>query len=243
MTAQAIVEKLLPGAQARLEAQTVDTDHASLLKTLQTLRPDVVVHTAGPFQGQDYRVAEACIAARTHYIDLSDAREFVGGIGILNAAAERAGVLVTSGASSVPALSGAVVDALAAELSQVTSIDIGISPGNRTERGLSTVKAILGSCGKRLPPHTEAAEIGWRRTYSNQYPPPVGHRLLSPCDVPDLVLLGPRYGGNPTVRFGAGLELTFLHRGMNVMAMLSQLGVVRNWADHAKILKRAADLF
>jgi hypothetical protein len=25
------------------------------------------VHTAGPFQGQDYRVAEACIAARTHY--------------------------------------------------------------------------------------------------------------------------------------------------------------------------------
>lgn len=241
--AQALVEKLLPGAHARLEAQAVDTDAPTFLKTLQTVDSDVVVHTAGPFQGQDYRVAEACIEAKTHYIDLSDGRQFVSGIGVLNAAAERAGKLVISGASSVPALSSAVADALAEGLGQVISIEIGISPGNRTERGLSTVEAILGYCGKRLPPHTRTAEVGWRRTYSHQYPPPVGRRLLSPCDVPDLVLLGPRYAGNPAVRFGAGLELKLLHRGMNCMALLSGLGVVRNWADHAKTLKRAADWF
>jgi hypothetical protein len=242
-TAKALVQGLLPGARARLEAQGMDIDEPGFSHTLQMLRPDVVVHTAGPFQRQDYRVAEACIAARSHYIDLADGREFVEGVGILNAAARRAGVLVTSGASSVPALSSAVVDALAAGLRTVQSIDIGISPGNRTERGLSTVKAIMGYCGKRLPPHTDAAEIGWRDTYAHQYPAPVGRRLLSPCDVPDLVLLGPRYLGNPRVHFGAGLELRFLHRGMNVMAMLSRLGIVRNWADHANILKRMADWF
>jgi NAD(P)-dependent dehydrogenase (short-subunit alcohol dehydrogenase family) len=242
-TAQALVQRLLPGARAQLEAQVADIDEQSFSQTLQAVRADVVVHTAGPFQGQDYRVAQACIAAQSHYIDLADGREFVEGVGILNATAERAGVLITSGASSVPALSSAVVDALAAGLHQVTSIEIGISPGNRTERGLSTVRAIMGYCGKRLPPHTDAAEVGWRKTYAHQYPAPVGRRLLSPCDVPDLVLLGPRYSGNPRVHFGAGLELKFLHRGMNVMAMLSQFGVVRNWADHANTLKRMADWF
>lgn len=241
--AQTLVQGLLFVAKAKLEAQVADIDEPSFSQTVQALRPDVVVHTAGPFQGQGYRVAQACIAAQSHYIDLADGREFVEGVGILNTAAERAGVLITSGASSVPALSSAVVDALAAGLHTVQSIEIGISPGNRTERGLSTVRAILGYCGKRLPPHTKAAEVGWRNTYAHQYPAPVGRRLLSPCDVPDLVLLGPRYTGNPRVHFGAGLELRFLHRGMNVMAILSQLGVVRNWADHANILKRVADWF
>lgn len=241
--AQAQVQRLLPGARAQLEAQAANIDEQSFAQTLQAVRADVVVHAAGPFQGQNYRVAEACIAAQSHYIDLADGREFVEGVGILNATAERAGVLVTSGASSVPALSSAAVDALAAGLRTVQSIDIGISPGNRTERGLSTVRAILTYCGKRLPPHADGGEVGWRKTYAHLYPAPVGLRLLSPCDVPDLVLLSPRYTGNPRVRFGAGLELNFLHRGMNFMAMLSQLGVVRNWADHADILKRMADWF
>ena len=125
--AQTLVQRLRPGARAQLEAQVADIDEPSFSQTLQALRPDVVVHTAGPFQGQNYRVAEACIGAQSHYIDLADGREFVEGIGILNAVAERAGVLVTSGASSVPALSSAVVDALAAGLRQVTSIGISIS--------------------------------------------------------------------------------------------------------------------
>src|SRR5262245_6684606 len=41
----------------------------------------VVVHAAGPFQGADYRVAEACLTLGAHYLDLADAREFVAGIG------------------------------------------------------------------------------------------------------------------------------------------------------------------
>src|SRR5260221_678024 len=43
-------------------------------------RFDVLVHAAGPFQGQDYRVAEACIRHRVHYLDLADDRAFVCGI-------------------------------------------------------------------------------------------------------------------------------------------------------------------
>jgi hypothetical protein len=174
-----------------------------------------------------------------HVIDIADGRAFVAGIGALHDAATNAGVLVTSGASSVPALSGAAADALATGMHRVDAIDIGISPGNRTERGLSTVRAILGYCGRPLP----GGATGWRTSRSHIYPAPVGRRLLSSCDVPDLALLGPRFPGTPRVCFGAGLELTFLHRGMNLMAWLAQRGLVRDWAAHAPLLKRAADWF
>jgi hypothetical protein len=71
----------------------------------------------------------------------------------------------------------------------------------------------------------------------------VGSRLLSPCDVPDLALLPARFAGTPSVRFSAGLELAFLHRGMNTMAWMTRLGLVADWSAHAGWLKRAADWF
>jgi hypothetical protein len=243
-SAHALVKRLSHSAQARLESWAADVDQPTFEQALITLGPNVVVHASGPFQGQDYRVAAACIQARSHYIDLADGRSFVEGIGAFNAAAESAGLLVTSGASSVPALSSAVSDALVEGLTSVQAIDIGISPGNRTDRGLSTIKAILSYCGKALPTSSSASTvIGWRDTYAYDYPVPVGRRLLSPCDVPDLVLLGARYASHPAVRFGAGLELRFLHRGMNILAWLSQSGLVHNWANHAGALMWVANWF
>jgi hypothetical protein len=241
--AESLVRKLRPTARSELSFAAVDAMHPAFTRELEALKVDLVVNASGPFQGQDYRVAEACIAAGAHYIDLADGREFVTGIGALNSAAIRAGVLVTSGASSVPALSSAVVDHLAKGLVSVQSIDVGISPGNRTERGLSTVQGILSYCGKPLPSSSGKPVVGWLNSYRHRYPAPVGSRLHSPCDVPDLVLLPSRYAGQPKVRFGAGLELEFLHRGMNLMALIARLGWVNNWAAHAQWLKRAADVF
>ena len=241
--AQALVNKLRPAAKSELSFAAVDAMHRAFLSQLEALNVAVVVNASGPFQGQDYRVAEACIAAGVHYIDLADGREFVTGIGTLNAAALQASVLVTSGASSVPALSSAAADHLANGLLSVQTIDVGISPGNRTERGLSTVQGILSYCGKKLPSSAGKPLVGWSTSYRHRYPEPVGSRLHSPCDVPDLALLPARYAGHPTVRFGAGLELDFLHRGMNLMASMARLGLVKNWADHAQWLKHAADLF
>jgi saccharopine dehydrogenase-like NADP-dependent oxidoreductase len=158
--AESLVRKLRPAARAELSFAAVDAMHPAFTRELEALNVDLVVNASGPFQGQDYRVAEACIAAGAHYIDLADGREFVTGIGALNSAAIRAGVLVTSGASSVPALSSAVVDHLAKGLVSVQSIDVGISPGNRTERGLSTVQGILSYCGKPLPSSSGKPVVG-----------------------------------------------------------------------------------
>src|SRR5690606_5596749 len=51
----------------------------NLEASLAALRPDIVIHTSGPYQSQGYHVAKACIAQDCHYIDLADAREFVAG--------------------------------------------------------------------------------------------------------------------------------------------------------------------
>jgi hypothetical protein len=214
--------------------------NAPLAPTLREFGVDVVINASGPFQGQDHRVARACIEAGVHHIDLADGREFVVGIEALNEEAQKAGVLVTSGASSVPALSSAVVDHLAHGLARVRHIRMGISPGNRTERGLSTIQGILSYCGQPIGP-AGASGTGWLSSQEHSYAHPVGVRLHSPCDVPDLVIFPGRYPGHPRVEFGAGLELSLLHRGMNLMAWMAHRGWVRDWSRHARWLKVAAD--
>lgn len=230
-------------ADSSLDAVLLNAEDPDLEDALRKLAPDILVNASGPFQGADYRVPTACIAAGVHYADLADGRDYVTGISCLHDSAVAAGVVVTTGASSVPALSSAAVDHLSTNFSVVHSIDIGISPGNRTERGLSTVRGILTYCGKPLPALPGSSVFGWSGTRRHRYSKPVGTRLLSPCDVPDLALLPSRYAGAPSVRFGAGLELQFLHRGMNVLAWMARRGVVRDWSRYATLLKRAADVF
>src|SRR4051812_42550347 len=57
---------------AQLDIVSPDFAHA-----LAELAPGLVIHCAGPFQGQDYVVARAAINAGAHYIDLADGRDYV----------------------------------------------------------------------------------------------------------------------------------------------------------------------
>ena len=214
--AATLVDELRPQAQATLGGVGFDAMSDELPSWLDGLRVRAVVHASGPFQGQDYRVALACTAA---------------------------GVCVLSGASSVPALSDAAVADMTRGWQRVDAIDIGISPGNRTERGLSTIQAGLSYCGRPIRHDDGRALTGWLRLRLHRYPAPVGWRPLSPCEVPDLALLPARHPGRPRVRFGAGLELFALHLGMNAMALAGRLGIVRDWATHAPWLKRWSDRF
>lgn len=240
---EALARTLAAGAASPVHGAVLDASSPDFAQALAALAPHVVIHTAGPFQEQGYGVARACIAAGAHYIDLADGRAFVQGITVLDAEARAAGVAVIAGASSVPALSSAVADELCAGMDAVRSIDIGISPGNRTERGLSTVQAVLSYCGRPIDMQGPRQVFGWSGNWAHVYPYPVGRRLLSPCDVPDLALLPSRYPGQPQVRFGAGLELHLLHRGMNALAWLARRGWVRGWERHAAWLKAASDWF
>lgn len=94
-------------------------------------------------------MARAAIAAGCHYVDLADGRDFVSRIGILDADAKARRITVVSGASSVPALSTAVVDRYLTEFDRLESIQIGISSGARA-RGLATVRGVFSYAGKSI---------------------------------------------------------------------------------------------
>jgi saccharopine dehydrogenase-like NADP-dependent oxidoreductase len=243
--AQNLAGRLQTTNGARMSAARVDATDPGLSTVLRGIGARAVVHTAGPYQGQSYNVAEACIRAGAHYLDLADARDFVAGIGALDTRAKLRDVLVVSGASTLPGLSSAVVDDLAKDLRAVDAIDIGISPANKTDRGLGTVRAILSYCGVPIRAwrdgHAQTV-YGWLGLERYRYPAPVGARWLSYCDVPDLALFPMRYPGVNAVTFRAGLELPILHFGMSAMALCTRVGLVREWSRYAVALKQVSDL-
>lgn len=193
---------------------------------------NTLIHTAGPFQGQDYKVASDAIEAGANYVDLADGRRFVAGIGTLDDAARDKGVVVVSGASSVPALSSAVVDEYAPAFQNLESIRLGIGSGARAP-GLATVRGVFGYCGKpiqRLENGTWVETHGWLDLTRYEFPKPVGRRWLSSCDVPDLEIFPKRYGSVRTVTFHAGFASDLGHLFVWMMAGLVKTGVVPSLA-------------
>jgi len=222
----------------------IDVEVAGFHDALCSEKPELVIHAAGPFQAQDYRVAKACLACGSDYVDLADGREFVAGITALDARARDAGCLLICGASTVPALSSAVVDHLRSRFGTLLSIDHAISPGNRTPRGGATVAAILSYCGRRMPVWRDGewqSGYGWLSTQRVQFLS--GPRWAGLCDVPDLALFPQRYAGVQRVMFRAGLELRRLHFGTWLLAWLVRMGVIKDLARHAHRLRRISEWF
>jgi hypothetical protein len=236
-----------PRCRARLDAVAVDAQTPALSGLLAQHRPDLVIHCAGPFQGRDYTVARRCLEAGAHYVDLADARDYVAGFAAaVDGLARERGLLAVAGASTVPGVSAAAVDRYRGEFARLDDIAIGISPGNRTERGLATVAAILSYVGRTLPWRRDGRPVavhGWQRLQRQRYGAPVGVRWLAACDVPDLDLFATRYGPLRNVSFRAGLELRRLHFGLWLLSWLVRAGLVTDLPRHAARLKRMSEWF
>jgi saccharopine dehydrogenase-like NADP-dependent oxidoreductase len=231
-------------AQTASHAVRLDINQADLAEQLRALDIHLVISTAGPFQGQDYRVALAAINAGAHYVDLADAREFVCGIGELDAQARESGVLICAGGSSVPALSAAVVDQLLSRFSRLDSIWHGISSSEKTP-GVSTLAGVLNYCGKPVRQWRDGAwseVVGWQNLSAYDFPKPLGRRWVSNCDIPDLQLFPLRYPGVREVRFSAGVGLRVTQFGTWLLSGLVRVGLLRSAAPLAPLLRRAAVL-
>jgi len=181
---------------------------AEFAATLRRLQVDLVIHTAGPFQGQEHAVARACIEAGAHYCDLSDAREFVADIVQLDEAARARGVALLSGCSSVPTLSAAVIDAFLAKAApdfRLQGLHYGITSSAKMP-GLSTVKGVLSYAGRPIP-QQRAGQLrqvpGWQGLQWVRIKGIRGRRLVADVDVPDMVVFPRRYGAQD-IRFKAG---------------------------------------
>lgn len=222
------------------QAVSLDAGDPELAQRLKDLRVAALIHAAGPFQSQQYAVAAAAIQAGCHYIDLADGRDFVTGIESLDALARERAVTVISGASSVPALSSAVVDRYLPQFERLESIALGISSGARTP-GLATVEGVFSYGGKPIREWRDGAwqtTFGWQDLTVHSFPKPVGARLLGSCDVPDLTLFPKRYPTARTITFHAGFADSFGHLVVWSLAGLVRLRVLPSLRPFAAPLSR-----
>ena len=238
LKAHALANEL--GAYATAHAFDVRT---TLDATLKSLRPHLVINLCGPFQTADYAIAECCIENGIDVIDLADAREYVTNITTLDKKAKEAGVRVISGASTLPALSAAVIDHYKDEFSKIEFLKFGIAPGQKAERGLATTQAIMTYVGKPIKPFPGIREhvYGWQDLYKQSFPE-IGNRWMANCDVPELDLFPKRYDIE-RIQFSAGIELPVLHWGLWACSWLVRAGIPIPLVKLAPTLLRISNWF
>jgi hypothetical protein len=233
----------LPGAAGRTEVLVLDTSTVTAADLAAT-GAFAVVDAAGPFQGGEYRLARAAIAAGIHTIDLADARDFVAGFSVLDSAAKQAGVVALTGVSTTPALSNAVLDRLTAGWRSVDRVEIAICPGNRAPRGLAVVRAILSYAGQPVSVFTEGrwcVRSGWGMTVRRMMPG-LGRRWLSLVETPDLDIIPARLAVTSSAVLRAGLELPLLHLGLLFASLPVRCSLIRTLTPAARASRWMAGL-
>jgi len=232
------------GGEGHVAAAALDITAADFPARLAALRPGLVIHCIGPFQGQDYRVAHAALATGAHYLDLADGRDFVAGFARANDThARAAGRCAISGASTLPALSGAVLDVLCAD-AEPQEIDICIAPGQRAPRGAATLAGVFSYLGRPIQVWRQGrwcTRTGWMDL--RRVPLDFATRWAALCDVPDLALLPERYPGLQSVAFHAALEFGMEHFALWALAAIRRCGVPVPMDHWARVMNRMAGWF
>lgn len=237
----------VPGAE-QVQTLSLDIDATQFATHLMAAKPGLVVHCVGPFQGQDYRVAQAALNAGAHYIDLSDGREFVANFAAANdARARHAGRCAITGASTLPALSTAVLDDFCSDGFQPRAIEIFIAPGQRAPRGAATLAAVFSYLGRPVSVwESQAWHQRWGWMSLRRVRLDFATRWAALCDVPDLALLPRRYPDLRSVRFHAALEFGVQHFALWALAALRRLGIpvpVEKWSVALSRLAGCFDRF
>ncbi len=227
-------------------AVAVDFTSPDFARTLRELEIGLVVHAAGPFQQQSYKAAHAAAEAGAHYVDLADGRRFVCDFpAALDAQFRAAGRIGITGASTVPALSSAVVEDLCAGWTAVDSIDICIAPAQTAPRGKATLAAVLSYCGEPIRVWRDGEWIeapGWAHPERVDFLR-MRSRIGALCDIPDLELFPSHYGVRDRVMFRAALEVGFTQRVLAVLAWLRGRGLLSRPERWAGLLNRTAVAF
>lgn len=199
--------------------------------TTETLTPyDLVVDAAGPFQGLGLELPETCIAAGVHYVDISDDRDFVHRLATLDDAARRAGVVLVSGASSIPAISSAVVATLVRDLptdAVVRRVDVAISASSQAVFGRSVLTAMLSGAGRTIPEQDGRVAMLDKATMKARSARGSLERTVLSCDAPIRDGLE-RVVGSAPVLFRAGSELGVHNSSMRIVARLVRAGALRS---------------
>lgn len=239
------------GGDATLIATAFDRN-GNLSAQIEQIGPDIIVDASGPFQGygdDPYRVVRAALKLGIHYMDLADASGFVEGIVQFDAEAKKRGLFLLSGVSSFPVLTAAVVRHLAQGLARVDTITGGIAPSPYAGVGPNVIRAISSYAGKSVPlTRNGQPSTGHGLAETRRYticPPgrlPLGNRLFSLVDVPDLHVLPQQWPGLRAIWIGAGPVPEILHFGLNLLASSVRFKLLPSLSFLAPIFHRAMNI-
>lgn len=227
--------------------EPLELDINTDLQVVATLGVHVVVDAAGPFQSyganhDKYHVALAALNCGAHYLDLCDDGNFTQGIAALDSAAKKQNRFALSGASSTPALSAAAVNSVQAQFSSMIKIETSILPGSRAPQGYSVMQAILVQVGNpvtfwRNNAWTECR--GWSEPSLKSVDTKVTRQanLITAADV----VLFPEHFKVQSVLFRAGLALPVMHKSLQWLGALRQLGWLPELTTFIKPLRWLAN--
>jgi hypothetical protein len=225
--------------------------NGDIASDLAAIRPDILVDASGPFQayGADrYRVVQACLTQRVNYLDLADGSDFVACIDAFDSQAKAAGIYVLSGVSSFPVLTAAAVRRLSAGMTAVKAIRGGIAPSPYAGVGENVIRAIAGYAGKPIRrKRTGAFGTGYPWTEHLRYTVavpglvPLGDRLFSLVDVPDLQALATLCPEVDEIWMGAAPVPEMLHRVLAALAWLARLHLLPTLAPLARLMHAATN--
>ncbi len=230
-----------PGAKAQLVPLRFDRSK-NLAAQLAATEPDIVVDASGPFQAygpKPYALAQACLGANIHYLDLADDADFVAGLSAFNEAALAAGLFCLSGASTSPALTGAAARHLSTGMAQVTAITAGIAPSPFAGMGQNVIRAIASSAGQRKRAADGSPYFPLTTTRTVTIAPP-GHiplkpKLFAQVEAPDMTVL-PRLFPGTKIWIGAGTEPRLFLHALIVCAWLVRIKILPSLSGLAPLM-------
>ena len=205
----------------------------------------VAICAAGPFQELPTTLAESCLRLGIHYVDFADDRHFVRRIHSLVAKWPDPQTAVCTAWSTVSALSGLLTRIAAHASERIDEIYIHMAPGNRVQRGGSTITSLLHSVGISFTICRDGkwqTAHGWSAGRDYVFPPPIGRHRGYLVDVPDHESF-PALFGAQTVEFSTSSELRFLNTAVSSSAWFVKRGIVRSWAPWSRVFQAGIALF
>lgn len=208
-------------------AQIDVADRAAIKGALEDVF--AVIDTCGPFHERDRRVAEECARRGVHYIDIAEAPGYLNGILDLSAKARRGGSVLVSGASSMPAVSAALIDTLADEFDRIDEIALHFAWGGAQALGPAALRGLLSGAG--YPVRTKEQGY-WREVYAwseprlVRLPAPLGWRRMYRAAVPGMELLAQQYGAG-TMSARVAVSRPAFNRGLAILGRLRRLGLMK----------------
>ena len=217
-----------------LEWRAVSLNDAGDLRGL--LAPaKVVIHCAGPFARTAKPMVEACLATRTHYLDITGEISVFEALAALDTQAREASIVVMPGTGFDVVPSDSLAAWLKQRLPDAVSLALAIRGGGRLSHGTATTMAENAGAGGAVRKGGRITRVpaGWK------------HRMVDYGDGPQLAVTIP-WGDVSTAWYTTGIPDIEVYSAMGrsqlrALKVSNWIGPILRMGPVQRMLKRKID--